>query len=294
MRRHAAVALLEAADGLQARHHAKDAGTAYLAAYTVAGGTMNIKRHALAGLAACAVPEAYEAVTAAAAEKELREAAIPALLAVAGALAGAKQNDKALQAYETLRKLQPPMSVMQSVVKGMHALGAKVNLPELLGTITHWWVVGPFELGEQNKGWDTAYIGEPGVSLSARYMSGKTRVNWNKVVSADANGKIDLRKTVADRDSAIAYAYTEINVREDTDAVLLVGVDDSERIWVNGQKVFELWVPRGLTPDQDRVPVKLKAGNNTILMKIWQNTLGWEFCMRVVTPDGRPVSFTQQ
>jgi hypothetical protein len=138
------------------------------------------------------------------------------------------------------------------------------------------------------------YVDEPNVNLSGRYMSGKRRVQWKAVVSEDPNGKIDLRKTVADGEQCIAYAYTEITVEKPTDAVLLVGVDDSEKIWVNDEQVFELWQARAMVVDNDRVPVKLKAGTNRILMKIWQNTMGWEFCMRITRPDGSPVSFAQK
>lgn len=72
------------------------------------------------------------------------------------------------------------------------------------------------------------------------------------------------------------------------------GVDDSEKIWVNGSRVFEQFTARGLVVDQDRVPVRLKAGTNTILLKLYQNTLGWEFCVRIATPDGRAVPFIQK
>ena len=74
--------------------------------------------------------------------------------------------------------------------------------------------------------------------------------------------------------------------------MLLIGADDSERVWVNGQKVFELTAARGLSCDQDKIPVKLKAGRNTILLKIWQLNQGWEFCARLTTADGAPLAFT--
>ena len=99
---------------------------------------------------------------------------------------------------------------------------------------------------------------------------------------------------LADRALCIGYAYAEITVDKETDAVLLVGADDSEKIWLNREKVFELFTPRPLTVDQDKVPVKLKAGTNTILIKIWQNNLPWTFCVRVAKPDGFPVMLTQK
>ena len=78
------------------------------------------------------------------------------------------------------------------------------------------------------------------------------------------------------------------------DAVLLLGVDDSEKIWVNGSEVFQHFTARGLVVDQDRVSVHLEAGTNTILLKVYQNTLGWEFCARLVTTDGKPLPLTQK
>ena len=38
----------------------------------------------------------------------------------------------------------------------------------------------------------------------------------------------------------------------------------------------------------------LEAGTNKILLKLYQNTQGWEFCVRIVTADGLPVPFKQK
>ncbi len=287
--------LIALADALRARGRRPEAGRAYLAAYQAApAADQDLRGRALQGLAGCPTAEAYDVAKAVAGEKEMRDVSIRLLLGVAEALMAANQKDKAIELYGMVGKMSPPMDVLQAVVKGMHAAGAKVDLQGLLGIVTNWWVVGPFELGEQNKGWDVAYVDEPNVNLVGRYMTGKRRVQWTPVVSTDPNGKINLRATVADTDNAIAYAYTEITVPEATEAVLLLGVDDSERVWVNGQKVYEQFTARGLTVDQDRVPVKLRAGANKVLLKIWQNTLGWEFCLRIVKPDGSPLTFTQK
>jgi hypothetical protein len=164
----------------------------------------------------------------------------------------------------------------------------------LMGIIGRWWVVGPFDLGEKNEGWATSYIGEPNVNVVARYMAGKTRRQWKRVESSDPHGKIDLRAAIADRDNCIGYAYAEIELPKTIDGFLLLGVDDSEQLWVNGSKVFEHFTARGLVVDQDRVPVHLKQGTNTILLKVYQNTLGWEFCVRLVTADGKPVPLKQK
>jgi HEAT repeat protein len=294
-RQHARGSLIALAGALQARGPKSAACFAYACVFrTAAPDEKEVRRQALEGIAACPDVVAYEEVKAAADDEDLREPAIPALLGVAEALAAAGQKQKALELYDRVRRQNPSAEVLRALVQSMTDAGLEVNLRGLRGTVTHWWVVGPFELGPNREGWNTAYVGEPDVNLVARYMSGKSRVAWTPVVSRDPDGKIDLRAKVANRNRCIGYAYTEITVEHATEAVLLLGVDDGERIWVNGHQVFDHVTPRALKVDQDRVPVSLEAGVNRILLKIDQETQGWEFCLRIVTPDGRPVPFTEK
>ena len=287
--------LLRLGDLLAASGRGDEAGTAFFYALSAVPARLSAqRRHALEGVATHPLADAYTPVKAAAADPALREPAVRALMSVAAALTAANQKAKAIDLYEIVRGMNPSTEVVQELVKGMAAAGSSADLRGLLGTVSRWHVIGPFELGAKHEGWDTVYVGEPDVSMVARFMAGKRRAQWTPVVSAEANGRIDLRKTVGNRDLCVGYAYAEIILDKPTDAVLLLGVDDSERIWVNGKKVFEQFVARGFTPDEDKVPVKLEAGTNKILLKIYQNGMGWEFCVRIVTPDGRPVPFTQK
>ncbi len=289
------ITLAEAIRTAQGAKAGSEAGRAYLLAWEVADpADRELRARAVAGLTACPVPEASGVVRAAASDPGLQDQFPPLVLAVGGALTAADRKTEALELYEMLRAARPSTAVLAELAKAMRAAGAEVDLRGLLGTVTRWWVVGPFELGEANAGWNTPYVGEPDVNLVARYMSGKRRVAWTKVVSDDPDGIIDLRKTVADTDQAIAYAYTEVELPEAAEAVLLVGVDDSQKVWVNGQLVHDQFVARALTVDADRIPVKLRAGTNRILMKVWQNTMGWAFCMRIVDANGRALDFTQK
>ena len=161
------------------------------------------RRRAIAGIAACPIAEAVEAAKAAAQDKDLREPAMKALLGVGRRLTAAGQKEKALDLYQMITRMSPPHGAScAEAANGMAEAGAKVDLQGLLGTVMNWWVVGPFDLGEQNKGWDVDYIGEPTSTWSGRYMSGKQRVQWTQVASKDPNGKIDLRRQVAKRTSA--------------------------------------------------------------------------------------------
>jgi hypothetical protein len=287
--------LISMADALREENHKPAAGKAYLAVCQLATSDLGLRERALDGLAACPMPEAFDAVMAAAEIGELKAAATRALTAVGGALVSAGQKEEALAAYDKVRSLNPTAESVRAIAEQMRKLGANVDVASLLGVVTSWWVIGPFELGENNKGWNTDYIGETKpIDLKKTHRSPDKELAWKHVVSKDDNGKVALRPMLADRDQCIGYAYTEITLDKDVTAVLRLGVDDSEKVWVNGKKVFELFVARPLQVDQDQVSVKLKAGTNAILLKIWQNAMGWEFCMRITTPDGVPVPFVQK
>ena len=64
-------------------------------------------------------------------------------------------------------------------------------------------------------------------------------------------------------------------------AELLVGSDDGVAVWLNGEQVLSnLDVARGVTVDQERIRVPLRAGNNVFLLKVTQVNGGWGMCAR--------------
>ncbi len=97
--------------------------------------------------------------------------------------AEAERGDEAQRAkvHEIIarHKLREIENRQHSLASGAH----DTDLLGLLGIIGRWWVVGPFNLGDKNQGWETSYIGEPNVNAVARYMSGKTR--RQRIVNAD-------------------------------------------------------------------------------------------------------------
>jgi lysophospholipase L1-like esterase len=86
------------------------------------------------------------------------------------------------------------------------------------------------------------------------------------------------------------YAVTRIESPVAQTADLLLGSDDGLAVWLNGEAlVNHLELARGLTIDQDRVSVRLRAGANVLLLKISQGMGGWGMCARF-TGLQRPVS----
>ncbi len=46
-------------------------------------------------------------------------------------------------------------------------------------------------------------------------------------------------------------------------------------------------MPSGRAPDQDKAKIKLKAGVNTLLIKVTQGGGEWSLCCRVRSADGK-------
>jgi alpha-galactosidase len=167
-----------------------------------------------------------------------------------------------------------------------------------------WHVIGPFKSPEANK--VTLELATPveaaiaaakdgALDLTATYAvqaraaahasAGTSsaipaKVGW-KPAKAGKQGYVDLLKTCAMVDWAVAYAYTEIDSVHAREAVMSCGSDDGIRVWLNGQVVHSNDIGRGYAPTADSAVLRLKAGKNRILVKITQHTGGWGFGMSI-------------
>ena len=88
----------------------------------------------------------------------------------------------------------------------------------------------------------------------------------------------------------VAYLRTTITSETAQDVVLQLGSNDGCKVWWNGELIHELNVGRPLNPNQDRLPVSLKAGDNTLVMAIYQHGGDWGATARLRTADDKPVT----
>jgi hypothetical protein len=82
---------------------------------------------------------------------------------------------------------------------------------------------------------------------------------------------------------------------------LRLGCKNGWKVWLNGKFVFGRdEYHRGTRIDQYRLPVELKKGSNTILLKLCQNadvkdwTREWEFQLRVCDASGTAILATDR
>jgi hypothetical protein len=85
----------------------------------------------------------------------------------------------------------------------------------------------------------------------------------------------------------VAYAGFAVYSPESTGADLLIGSDDGVKVYVNGKAVFTNRVDRGYVADQDKVPIELKSGWNSIVIKVDQSGADWSLSARIPNPEGR-------
>jgi hypothetical protein len=121
-------------------------------------------------------------------------------------------------------------------------------------------------------------------SLSVERFEPKVRIaendyEWTCLYSE--YGVIDLT-AVFDTWFVVAYAWAQVEMPEQANAVLGIGSDDCVKVWLNGKLVHENRAGRGVIADSDRVPVTFKKGKNQLVLKILNYGGPWGFACRLL------------
>lgn len=115
---------------------------------------------------------------------------------------------------------------------------------------------------------------------------------WKKVPITEgeyAANEISFNKMYA-ADNCVAYLKTTIVSPEVREAILELGSDDGIKTWLNGELVHANNTQRGHVAGEDKAPVTLKAGDNTLLLKITQGVGGWAASALVTDRSGKVMS----
>ncbi len=189
--------------------------------------------------------------------------------------------------------------VTQAAAK-LKSLGESADVVQHLGLVTEWWLVGPFD-APQKTGFAKVFEPEGKVDLQAKYLGqGGTEIAWNRHHESDTLGQLDLNKQLDTTREAVGYAYSEIDVSREQAAQVRCGADDNCSVWLNGEKVFgrDQWL-NGTRFDRFVTPIQLKAGRNTLLVKVCQGPQhkdpevpnNWSLQLRLCDEQGRGIEF---
>ena len=106
-------------------------------------------------------------------------------------------------------------------------------------------------------------------------------VDTGCVGAPDTGHYIDLHRVVWCALHGVAYLGTYIWSPDDINLEIRAGSQESLKLWFNGSLVISSCVKRDPSPDQDRAPVRLRKGWNTVLAKVVQDELQWHFLFRL-------------
>jgi hypothetical protein len=156
-------------------------------------------------------------------------------------------------------------------------------------------LIGPFD-NTDNKGFDTVYPPEENIDFTRVYPGKEVEARWQTTewtlpgTGADfAPVFINLIPRFRPNTETVAYAVTYLRSAQPKDVVFALGSDDGAALWLNGEKMYSHPQQRIAIPGQDQVPARLRAGWNTVLMKIVQLPGDWGFYLQVTDPEGRPL-----
>jgi len=207
-----------------------------------------------------------------------------------------KGGDKeaAITAYTKVMTYSPDRGTIERAQRALAKLGLKEGLPHRAGFITHWFACGPFP-NPNNQLFNKPLLPEKeGVNLDEAVadLEGQ-KLEWKPVQTADPTGVVNLDIAVAKDDHAAALLYAEITVPQETEAILKLGYQNGVVAYLNGKKVHDR-AGANFRLDDQRVPIKLVAGLNKLLLKVVSTNPGWTVCARLATQDHQPLEFTER
>ena len=232
---------------------------------------------------------------------ELRRDAVALLMTKGRTQLGREATEEAVTTYRQALDAARDVDQIQEIAEALTGtLKQKVDLPRHFGFLTEWQVIGPFHNIER-KGFAEVFPPERAIDLKASYPGKEGPVRWQELISGDRYGKVDLNKPYGKLKEVTSYAYHRFDAAQAGPAELRLGCKNAWKIWVNGKLVFGRdEYHRGQRIDQYKLPVELKQGANTILLKLCQNeqkedwTVQWEFQLRVCDAAGTAILATNR
>ena len=148
-----------------------------------------------------------------------------------------------------------------------------------------WMVLGPFDNAD-GVGYDTAYIPEDitQIDLNAKYDGLNGTVSWKEFTDEEVDGYIHLGEENVNW--RVSYAFATVTSPDEREVQFRFDSDDQGKVWLNGNEIFSHTKAFMAIIDTYTIPVTLKQGKNSILVKVCNEMGGWAFYLRITDPDG--------
>jgi len=220
---------------------------------------------------------------------------------VKGLKEGGSEPARLIAAYSKLLKSARLPEQVQQIADAMKELGEKVDLLNHFGFVSNWQLIASFD--NRNKvGFNVvyapekAYLASQSIDVKADFDGKDKKATWQAFETKEPDGSVDLNPVYSNEKGVVAYAYAEFKVNQPSECEVRLGCINANKVWVNGTQVMSNDVYHaGSQIDQYTAPVKLKAGKNTVLIKVCQNeqteqwAQDWKFQLRFSDASGLAV-----
>ncbi len=181
-------------------------------------------------------------------------------------------------------------TVGQLLVSGMPMVRADeggVQSLEWNVLLQDWLLLGPFPKADADPdGLATTFVTDEAQLRAGRvtFYEGKL-YTWAKHAGRMINFRTGLNAHNAAGNYKVAYAWTQFNSPVAQKARIAVGYDDQLIAWLNGEEVSRGTDNMWASLDQQISEVNLRAGTNTLILKVANGTQGWEGLVRLLPAE---------
>jgi hypothetical protein len=228
---------------------------------------------------------------------EIRHDAVARLIEQAESTSDADQQ---LAVYQRAVRAARELEQIEQCCDQLAEFGETVDRARLMGFVTTWQVIGPFDNTDQ-QGFAVAYPPEQQVDAAATHDGKVGTVVWKEYATDDQYVMVDLNDALEKHMGAAGYAWAEFHVPADVTATIRWGSPNATKLWVNGEEIASHEVYHAnQAMDQYTATAPLRAGANTILVKVCQNEQTdpwaqvWQFQLRVTDQLGGPFENTDE
>ena len=226
---------------------------------------------------------------------ELRRDAVALKIEEAAKVDPNLDKQKAVRLYREALSGATDDDQVKTLADALRKLGQTVNITDHFAFITRYSIIGPFD-NPDGKLLEKAYPPEREIRLDAVYDGKVGKVAWKPLATSNENGIVDIARQIHPYKGATMYLLAEFDSPSQRSLELRLATQNAWKIWLNGKPLFARnEYHRGSTFDQYRVPALMRAGRNTILLKIcqdeekedWAQT--YQFQLRVCDTNGSGV-----
>lgn len=155
---------------------------------------------------------------------------------------------------------------------------------QTLGFVKTFKVIGPFGSRSVDS-FSKVFPPEEKVDFDEDYAGSIPQVHWQSI-AADSVGYLDFLSHLSPTDWVCAYAYCKVISPKAVPGQIRLGSNDTATLWFNDEKILSNDVERSAVPDSDIVPVHLKKGENSILIKVCNTEHNWGLYLRISDEQG--------